>query len=200
MRVITLARTKALLGISDTSQDAAISAAIPFVDSAVKQITSNNWNQKVLTNTTTDSAIIDMYADIAAIYDDLHEYVKVGQLISGDGIPDDTYISEIEYNYPLDSSSTSTYFLTVTMSANATETNTGNATYLGIPIAYQKTIALGVYWYLSNLSTTIIDDTWISRSMDGVSVTRGTSGNKIDSNSGMPMWFANALPKYHTGH
>ncbi len=46
MKVITLDKTKELLGITDNTQDATISAKIPYIDAKVKQITKNdscNW-------------------------------------------------------------------------------------------------------------------------------------------------------------
>ena len=122
MKVITLAKTKELLGISNTSQDAAINAKIPFIDATVKQITNNRFNLMIIGDATIDSPYIPVSSVITATntnyvvldkshrenvsginnpyyIDDLNEYLEIGQLVQGTGIPADTYIAEIFYNF-----------------------------------------------------------------------------------------------------
>jgi hypothetical protein len=210
MQVITLAKVKALLGIADTSSDTAITAAIPYVDSAVKYLTRNRYNYRAIGATTLDSYEVKLTSVVSPKFitptgyskplDDLEEYIMTGQLISGTGIPADTYIAEVYYNFPSGVVIGDDFTLTVDLSAKATATADAVDVYLGIPIALQPTIAKGVWWHVQQLNTTITDDTWKSKSMGKVSVTRGGDADKIDGNSGMPMWFVQTFKRYHGGH
>lgn len=210
MRVITLARVKELLLIPGSDYDDALNLAIPIVDSAVKQITKNRWNYRVSAGTTNASTTVSIVSIISPIYynftgnfgplDDIDEYVQTGQLIEGTGMPTGAYISEVFYNYPEGSVSSDISTLQVTISSAATATGSSVALYLGIPIAYQMNIAKGVWWMKSQMSTTIEDNSWTSKSMGPISVTKGQGSQRIDNASGMPLWFVQALPKFMSGH
>jgi hypothetical protein len=221
VKVITLAKTKELLGITDTASDTQISAKIPYIDSKVKQITNNRYNMLIVGNTTLDSP----YVTVSSIYtynrgityyyrhntrrnfvsginnycyfDDLGEFLETGQLIEGTGIPAEAYLDEIYYNGDLVSDGTNNFDIpTVKLSANATSTNEGVRLYLGIPIAYQDTIAQGIQYLINKTSTTL----------PGQTVTRvGTvaysdADSKINGKYGMPAWFVKPFPKYVSGH
>jgi len=210
MQVITLAKTKALLGISDTTYDAAITAAIPYVDSAVKLITRNRYNYRAIGAVTEDEYSIKLTSVVSPKFitptgyskplDDLEEYIQTGQLISGTGIPAETYLEEVFYNYPYGVVIGDDFTLEATMSEQATATGENIAVYLGIQIALQPTIAKGVWWHTQQMNTTITDSSWKSKSMGKVSVTKGDNADKIDGRSGMPMWFVQAFQRYHGGH
>lgn len=205
MRVISLAKCKELLGINNTSYDTQLTTAIAHIDSAVKQITKNRWNYRVIADITEDStevyisSVADLYIHEYA-YEDLEEYIMTGQLISGTGIPTDAYISEVYYNFPEGISITDNNDLTlkVDISSAATATTSGLTAYLGIPIAYQKVIADGCKWFIDRIGATPSDDTWTSKTQGKVSVSR--DGSKIDPQTGMPQWFVNAFPRYMSGH
>ena len=51
MQVITLAQVKTYLGITESTQDAAITAMLPVIDAKVKQITGKDWNYQVIGET-----------------------------------------------------------------------------------------------------------------------------------------------------
>jgi len=161
MKVITLAKAKELLGIENSSQDAAITAKISYIDSLVKQITKNRFNFLILGDTTLDSPYIPVYSIISYTgdryeydrktgryfsnginnsyyFDDIDDYLDIGQQIEGEGIPTESYIDEVFYNGDLITDSSVNYAVpTIKLSQNATATNAGVRLYVGMNIAYQ---------------------------------------------------------------
>ena len=206
MKVISLAKTKELLGITDTASDTAISAKIPYIDSKVKQICNNRFNMMVVGDVTLDSPYVPIISihnsnGSTASYDDIGEYLEVGQLISGTGILSDAYIEEIYYNGDLyDDGSTEFVVPTIKLSANATATTGATRIYLGINICYQDTIAKGIKYLITGTSETLPSNTVISKSFGVVSKTFSQSDSNIDNKFGLPAWFIKALPKYASGH
>ena len=73
MQVITLTKAKELLGITGTTQDAAITAKLGIIDAKVKLISQNNFNYQFGGDTTLDSNIISVYA-LADNYNDNFVY------------------------------------------------------------------------------------------------------------------------------
>jgi len=195
MRVITLEKTKALLGITDTTYDTLINTQIPIIDAKVKQICNNNFNRQLAVSvvdgdaTVTFSGGADYYGsrswpDIELLLKDL----PVGTQLEGTGIPADTYISEVYY-----AGRSLPYF---EMSAPATADNAGYI-YAGINIAYQSTIAKCIMWLIGRTNTTIYTDDWKSRSVGPLSVTKGTANEKLDGMSGLPSDFVREFPRWH---
>ena len=214
MRVITQSRVKELLGIgSDDTYDADINTAIPIVDAAVKRIMRNRLNWQIIGETTNGSKYMEVYQVMDnwhEVYNrkwlneyliDLQEYLEVGQRVNGEGIADDTYIEEVYYNGPTVEFSGTTYNVPVVeMSNAATATNTNAQVFLGINIGLEPIIAKAVFWQVGQLNTSIRDESWVSKSMGPVSVTKSTLDAKIDGKSGMPLFLIKALPNYHGGH
>jgi len=223
MKVITLAKTKELLGITGTDQDAAIAAKIPYIDSLVKQITKNRFNFLILGDTTEDSPYIPVYSIISYTgdrydydrttgryfysginnpyyFDDINDYLEIGQQIEGEGIPAETYIDEVYYNGDLITDSSVNYAVpTIKLSANATATNAGLRMYLGMNIAYQTTVAKGIQYLINGTTTAIPTNSLSSRSLGPSSKSFSTVDQKIDNRYGMPAWFVKAFPKYMSG-
>ena len=197
MRVITLAKAKEYLGISDTTYDAQITSYLPVIDAKVKDICRNNFNLQLnvgLTDTETTVVFSGIYnqptpPELKQLTNDL----PVGTLLEGTGIATDTYISEVYYNGPEQDGSTPPYF---ELSTAATADNSG-VIYAGINIAYQPLIAKGIWWLISQMSTDICANDWISRSDGGMSVSRSAEDSKLDGKSGMPAWFVKGLPRWH---
>lgn len=219
MRVISLARAKELLGITDTASDAAITAKIPFIDALVKRITKNRYNLKVYGNATLDSPYIAVSGIIVdntyefryqpttrnfgsginnfGYLDDLSDYLEIGQLVEGTGIPADTHIDEVFYNGTAFNDGTDDFALpTIKLSANATETSEDGIIYIGINIAYQDTIAKGIQ-YLINGTSTRLPGKAVTRVG---SVSYSDADSDIDGKYGMPSWFVKSLPKFMSGH
>lgn len=204
MQVITLAQVKTLLGL-DGSYDSEITAAIPYIDSAVKQITRNRFNMQiglVLENGSTTASLtsIDSYSATGLIdYDfGIEEYLNVGQELEGTGIETGTYIQDIYYNY---AATDSINLVTVILSENATADSDGTVVFAGVNIAYKPIIAKAVWWQTLQTNTAIKNEVWKSKNMGGVlAVTKADFDAKIDGSYGVPIWLVKALPRYHGGH
>ena len=144
MKVITLARTKELLGISGSDSDADITAKIPFIDAKVKQITGNRFNFAVFGTLTVDSATVFIRSIVTFdgnrfiwnpssrrffcsginswfCLDDIGEYLEIGQQLEGTGIPADTHIDEVFYNGVVSNFDGVNSLPSITMSDVATE-------------------------------------------------------------------------------
>jgi len=221
MKVITLAKTKTLLGISDTSQDAVITAQIPIIDSKVKDITNNRYNDQIIGDVTVDVLYVPVYgftcngvnykyrsgrvwcSGINNDYfiDDLEEYLKVGQLIEGEGIPAETYIDEIYYNSGSIEFDGVTYSVPVIkLSVVPTETNVSAQLFIGVTIGMQTTIAKGIQYLINQTSTSLPSNSLASKSILGVSKSFAGKDQEIDNKYGMPSWFVKAFPQYQGGH
>lgn len=204
MKVITLSRTKELLGITGTDQDADIQSKIDYIDAIVKQITGNRYNYRVTGQLTSGSKRVLLNSINTSLeyetVETLMEYLQVGQLISGEGILDNTHIDEVYYNPSSSGVVTNGLTPQVDMSKDATADGTGVTVYLGTNIAQQMIIAKGINYLIDQTSTRVDDNTWTSRSMGPVSVSRAEAGAKIDGKYGMPGWFVRAFPKYHGAH
>ncbi len=221
MKVITLAKTKTLLGITDTASDTAITANIPIIDSKVKQITNNKYNDQITGDITTGVLYVPIYGFLYdnvyykyrhgrtwysginnnLVIDDLEEYIQVGQLIEGDNIPDETYIDEIYYNgYSVEFDSVTYSVPVLKLSAVPTATTAGNQMFIGVTIGMQPTIAKGIQYLINSTSTTLPTNALASKTIGKTSKSFGSSDQEIDNKYGMPAWFVKALPQYQGGH
>ncbi len=213
MRIITLSRVKELLGITTNDYDSDINLAIPIVDAAVKRITRNRYNTQVIGEMTNGSPYVEVYEVLdnwQEIYKrkkwsegvrDIGEYLEVGQRISGEGVDSDTYIEEIYYNGPTVEFSGKTYNVPVIEMSNAATSTTASAQiFLGVNIALESIIAKAIFWQLGQINTSIRDESWVSKSMGPVSVSKSTLDSKVDGKSGMPLFLIKALPRGHGGH
>lgn len=221
MKVITLAKTKELLGIADTSQDAAITAQIPIIDSKVKQITNNRYNDQITGDITSGSLYVPVYSfyccGVSYVYrsgrvwcsginnnyviDDLEEYLQTGQLIEGDGIPAEAYIDEIYYNGGSVELGGDTFTVPVIkLSSAATATTAGNQMFIGITIGLQPTVAKGIQYLINQTSTSLPSNSLASRTIGPSSKSFAAKDQEIDNRYGMPAWFVKAFPQYQGGH
>lgn len=198
MVIITLAQTKALLGLSDTEYDAQISAMIPFIDAKVKLITRNNWNKRIYGDITDGSDYITVYEDYTLSnksYGYILDWIQAGSQIYGTGIPTGVYIVDIfnegtedNENYPL-----------VQINDDCTANTTGLEIFIGFPIAYLDVVAKGIWFMIGGTSTNLPGNTLASRSFGALSVSFADGDQKLDKTYGMPSWFVKGLPRYHGG-
>lgn len=210
MKVITLAKTKELLGITDTSLDTEITRYIPIIDAKVKQMTGNRYNMQIIADTTVDSKVLPIsgITNVTGgiqnnwVMDDIGEYIQIGSLIEGDNIAADTYVDEFHYELSSDIESNAFRGVpTITLSANATATEASIVATLGINIGLQPTIAKGIAWLITQESITAPTVGGVSsKSIGTISISYGDSQAKIDGRYGMPLWFVKAFPVYHSGH
>lgn len=225
-KIITLAKTKELLGITDDLQNTAISRYIPIIDAKVKLITNNRYNVQVLGDTTEDSTTVklksilnntlgqlDFFAnprwyDVCNLgiqnqwcIEDLEEYLDTGMLITGGSIPADAYIDQVFYNgFSVVSGSDTFAIPTITLSTAATETAAGVQMFLGFNIGLQTTVAKGIAWLIDQENETISDSGLLSRSIGPTRKSWSVSQSVIDGKYGMPVWFVKAFPVYMSGH
>lgn len=206
MQVISLETCKTLLGISDSAYDTAISAAIPYIDAVVKKITGNRYNYKIKADIENGSQYAFVYTDTTESrygheYDNLKDFLQVGLTISGTGIPDNTYISDLYYNSPtVKITSTDESIPQIILSQAATQTATSKELFIGINILYRPIIAKAIWWHTLQLNTTIQDTAWKSKRMGPVSITKTDMDARLDGKYGLPVWFVRAFPKGHTGY
>jgi hypothetical protein len=205
MKIITRERVKELLGIADTTYDNAIDAAIPVVDSAIKLITRNRYNYQVIlsTNSTVYAEIYRVWNGYGVQLQDLENYIQVGQKIEGEGISSGTYIDEVYYNgQSVEFDGVSYSVPCVKLSDTATNTKVDNQCFTGIPIGFDIHIAKGVWWYTQQINTSIVDNTWTSKSIGKLSISKGgsQSDNQLDGKSGFPLWFVRGFPHYMGGY
>jgi len=129
LNLISQATVKTQLGITDNTYDDQITAMIPIVSSDVRRILNCNYDRYVYALLTSGSADF--------LY---NKGLQMGQVISGTGIPDDTYITSFNID-------TDTY----TMSAAAT----ADADYFvpTVQIAQWPAISKMIFYKISKQST-----------------------------------------------
>ena len=209
MRVITLAKTKELLGITSTDYDTQINRYIPIIDAKIKQMTNNRYNYQIIGNVTSGSTIVEIHGigNVSGginndfTLDDLQEYIEVGMMISGDDLASDTYISEVYYNgYSVELNSDDKWIPAIELSQAATSTEESAELFLGINTGLQPIIAKGIAWLMDQENTNDPSLGWTSRHIGSLSIVRGVDQAAIDGRYGMPVWFVNAFPKYMSAH
>jgi len=225
-KIITLAKTKELLGITNTDLDTEITRYIPIIDAKVKLITKNRYNTQVLGDTTADSTTVklksilnntlgqlDFFANPrwfdtcnlginnSWCIEDLQEYLDIGMLISGGSIPADVYIDEVFYNGFSVALGSDTFAIpTITLSTAATETAAGVQIFLGFNIGLQTTVAKGIAWLINEENQNTPLAGLLSRSIGPTRLSWSVSQSQIDGRYGMPSWFVKAFPVYMSGH
>ncbi len=209
MKVITLAKTKELLGIKNTTYDTQIARYIPIIDAKVKQITGDRFNYQVVGNVISGETVVEIYGLRNATggiqnnftLDDLEEYLAVGDKIEGTTLPDDNYIDEIYYNsYSARISSVDKSIPTIKLATAATSTDGNAELFIGINIAYQPIIAKGLLWMIGEENINTPKQSLQSKSIGSISLSYGDHESRIDGRYGMPVWFIKALPHYMGVH
>ncbi len=216
MTVITLDKTKELLGITTGDLDAAITRYIPIVDSKVKQIMRNRFNDQIRGITKAGSQIVEVFSAVLSgisygrnalrpeygnLADCLEEYLEIGTLVEGDGIPSDTYVEEVYYNgYSVDISGDTFTIPCIRLSNAATADNNNSQMFFGFNIAWQDTVAKGISWLISRENRITPGNPATSKRIGRGAVSYGANTERIDGIEGMDAWFVKALPAYHRGH
>lgn len=232
MRCITTAEVKTLLGLSVSTYDTAIAAAIVKIDAIVRRLTRNRFNMTAVVDTTSGTTGVVVheirsasgfplssgkswgwaatpsdrhtglygstsYSRCETEYNPISYFLEVGMQVSGIGIASGATIVDV---YPDGGTIDGVEYCAPAIELSADCTATGEVTIqTAIPADLQYIVAAGVWWLVSSDPKTPKDDTWVSRSMGPLSVSRGASDTKIDGGSGMPLWFVKALPTYMGG-
>lgn len=163
LNLISLTTVKTELGISDSSQDAAITAMIPKVSSDVRRILNCNYDVKYSASFDETATTIDIFTGEAAFFEQDYTLMKMGQVLYHPNLPDDTYI--ISYDPDTD-----LYTL------SNTPDDAGDYVYPTIDIAMWAPISKMIYWRISKLNTTSASEKGVaSKSIGTVSVTYSES-------------------------
>lgn len=211
---MTTAQAKKYLGIpsATTTYDEDIATYIPVVEATARAITGSLYLLQVngtLTAGSKELAVSTVYSQTRILYGrsvskcgygydygdpgakqkKLHEVLTAGMQITGDGIPDDTFIERVQ---------TFNGENTVYLSSKATATGEVEA-YTDIPVMYLSTIAHGVWWMIGQQKTAMGDTSWTSRSVGPVSESRSEAEMKLDGQYGMPVWFVKTFPRVYHG-
>ena len=200
MKIITLAKTKELLGISVTDYDTEIERYITIIDAKVKLITHNQYNLQIYGDMILDSKVVNITGMTNVTgginnyhtLDDIIDFMEVGSLVTGDNIASDTYINEVY----LEDGVTPT----IDLSANATATESNVLITVGFNIGLQTTVAKGIQWLINEESTSIPSAGLLSRSIGPTRLSWSVSQSQIDGRYGLPSWFVKAFPTYMSGH
>ena len=212
--IITVDQIKTLLGLSDSTYDADLTALLPALDAKVKEITGKGWNLQIRgridgtanmeVRTIGTDPFLDAYPSnthsigVNWSVDDVADYITAGQSVTGDGIPDDTFINDVfihrrtiggkTYQAPL-----------VELSQSATATGDIDIE-VGFNRAYHRIVAKLAWWMLQDQSTDTPAGSVASKSLGDISVSYSTAGADLDGRYGVPMWAVRGLPRYARGH
>lgn len=148
LNLITLATVKSELGLSVTTYDAQITAMIPKVSSDIRRILNYDFDTYIYATFTSGSNEITLSETIeGAVFDfdyNLQRF-KLGQTIYNADIPQDTYLTAYDHDT-----------ITYTMSANATDD--GTYVYLGLLISQWAAVSKMIWYRISNLNTTSVEN------------------------------------------
>jgi len=211
--IITLAQVKTALGITTTDHDAAITAVLPLVDAKVKEITRRNWTLqlKATIDGTTNAEIrtvgtdpfLDAYpatsrsVGVNWSVDSVHEHLHAGDSITGDGIPDDTFITDV-YSIRRTVGGKTYAAPSVVLSNAATATGSVDVV-VGFNRAYFPTVAKLAWWMIGDQATDTPAGSVASKSLGDISVSYSTAGADLDGRFGVPSWAVRGLPRYGRG-
>ncbi len=172
--LITLATVKDQLGLTDTAYDSRIEALIPIVSSDVRRILNTKYDTYLMASYTSGSDVLNTYypgIGYKKLYSRESVALDMGQVITGEYIPDDIYIIAQDPD-------TGDY----TMSQPAT--GSGSYVYPTITIAMWPTISKMI-WYKVTANAQKIDPKVKSKSVAGLSVSFADS--EIDNRYSYPV-------------
>ena len=165
LNLIGLETVKKQLGITDPANDAEISAMIPIVSADVRRILNNRYDHYLMACYTVGDSDLNLYEPGATQFNKAHTRpgsLVMGQVITGGGIPDDTYLTT-------QSPETGIY----TMSA----VPTANGAYVTptITIAQWPAISKMIWYKISKANkASSFDETVTSKSAGPLSVSFGS--------------------------
>jgi len=170
LELISLATVKAQLGISDTSQDSAITAMIPIVSNDVRRILNTNFDKYCSASLTSGSNIVQVACCVNS--DSRKSSLVMGQVVYSPALPDDTYVTGYNPNNGEH-----------TLSASAT--NNDNYLYKTVLISQWPTISKMI-WY--KIITQNADDakTKEIRSLSYGGVSKSFSDSEVDKKYNYP--------------
>ena len=179
--MISLATVKTALGIENTDNDAKITATIPQAEAKYREVAGYDFNTYLVAFYSANSTTITLGGDISEVpVDSPVHYLKYGDIITGTGIPAETYITSVDKRNNR-----------VTISAQTTDAS--DHMYVTTNISYVPTIARMIWFMIGEQSTTIEKDV-ASKSVGPLSITYGKG--EYNSVYGLPQKIVDAIPKY----
>lgn len=165
--MITLAIVKSMLGIATTTYDTQINAFLPIVQSDVRRILNNRFDEKI------DCTFASGATRISGLeYLHLDNRLEVGRVVTHANIPEGTYITAYDHETGI---------------ATISETTTGAGSYIytSVLIAQWQAIARMIWYRISKATTSYgVDANIESKSIGDVSVSFDVS--KINKTYGYP--------------
>lgn len=148
LNLISLATVKTELGFSDTTNDAEITAMIPKVSSDVRRILNCGFDNYVYAIFDSSADTIDMehlnYVIKSPMIQPRLQQFELGSVVYHPNLPADTYLKSYDPD-------TGLYTL------SATPTDAGAYAYVTVNIAQWKTISKMIWYRISNLSTSDVN-------------------------------------------
>ena len=168
LNLITLATVKTQLGIATSDYDTDITNMIPIVSADIRKILNCQFDEYILITLTSGSA--DFISGLK---------IDMGQVMSGSGITDDTYIQSYD-------PTTQTY----TMSANATAA--GTYFYPTLNVSQWPTVSKMIFYKIGQKTT----DAATKENLQAITygnVSKTFSANEINKRFDYPQQFINDL-------
>jgi hypothetical protein len=211
--IITREQVKTYLGITNTAEDDAIDAILPVVDAKVKEITRRNWTLqlKATIDGTANAEIrtvgtdpfLDAYpatsrsVGVNWSVDSVHEHIHAGDSITGDGIPDDTYVTNV-YSIRRTAGGR-TYSAPSIELSNAATLWKDVDVVVGFNRAYFPIVAKLAWWMVNAQNQQLPSASVASESVGDISVSYSQVGAELDGRFGVPAWAIKGLPRYGRG-
>lgn len=166
LNLISLSNVKTQLGITGPTYDAQLTAMIPIVSADVRRILNCQYKELIPAGYTTGSTELNLYNSEKGYnkypyYNDV--CLDMGQVITGEGIPEDTYIIYADPD-------------TGIFTMSAAPTSGGDYINPTVMIAHWPTIAK-MAWYRVSKQTTASasEENVVSKSVGPLSVNFGNS-------------------------
>jgi len=163
--MISEAKVKELLGLTDYIYDNDITLLLPLVKADVRRIMNHNYKERTLTTITAGATTF------LATYNNFDHPFIYGRVLEGTGVAPDTYVLDYDEQF---------YRVTV----NNAFTASTDRIYNSISISQWMAIARMVWWRIQKVRGNVADIQVASKSMGPVSITYDTG--KMNKTYGYP--------------
>ena len=184
--MISLATVKTFLGLTgDATYDASITAMIPIAEATYREIAGSDFNNYFAASYYSGETSIQTGAGFNFSTPNPNSpvmVVKYGDIVTGTGIPAETYITAIDK-------------LNGTITISDTTTDNGAAFYVTTNIKYRPVIS-GLIWYLIGQQSTTAKDTQAVKSKSVGPLALSYADGEINTTYGVPQKIVDAIPKY----
>ena len=183
--MISLATVKVFLGLTDGTYDAEITAMIPIAEAKYREIAGSDFNNYFPASYYSSETTIQLGAGFNFDTPNMDSPVYVmrfGDIVTGNGIPDETYITAIDK-------------LNGQITLSDTTTDTGAAVYVTTNISYRPVISELIWYLIGRQDTTAIDEKGVDSKSYGPVSLKYAKG-ETNTYYGVPQKIVDAIPKY----